>query len=145
VDYAFCMLAELLDEGHTDGASNLCEWMLEKIPKAWGIKASIEAYLRAHGVPKPFTVDRMSSLVKKLGMEPDLSAETKKIISRNGGLRDSNEVRMQVLRVPDATAGAQIHKFLKAFLEKFFAASGRKSFELLGDFKNLVTEALARA
>ena len=72
---------------------------------------------------------------KRLAEEAALSKETKAVVSKEGGLLDPKIVRMQVFRVSDAIAGKDIVKFLEAARARFGLQS---SFELLGDFKDLV-------
>jgi hypothetical protein len=126
VDYVFCMLAQ-------PGVSNdeRLQWLVTKTPQY--IKTTVLVYLQAHGVPT--TVDGAALLVKQLAEEAALSKETKAIVSKEGGLLDLNIVRMQVFRVRDVTAGDHVVKFLEAARARFGLQS---SFELLGDFKDLV-------
>ena len=132
VDYAFCMLAQ-------PGVSNdeCLEWLVTKTPKY--INTTVLVFLQAHDVLP--TVVGAASLVKRLTEEAALSKETKAVVSIERGLLDPNIVRMQVFRVSDATAGQDVVKFLEAVRARFGLQS---SFELLGDFKDLVKALAAR-
>ena len=126
VEYVFCMLAQ-------PGVSSpeRLEWLVMKTPQY--IKRSVHVFLQAHG--QSLDVNGADLLVKRLSENAALSKETKEIVSKKGGLLDPNIVRMQVLRVSDATAGKEIVKFLEAARVQLGL---QPSFELLGDFKDLV-------
>lgn len=126
VEYVFCMLAQ-------PGVSSRerLEWLVMKTPQY--IKRSVHMFLRAHR--ELADVDGAASLVKRLAEDATLSKETKEIVSQDGGLLDPNIVRMQVLRVSDVKAGEVIFKFLRTARVQLGL---QPSFELLGDFKDLV-------